>query len=97
MIGLSIPMALGKVKPNRIYGVRLRLTLNDPDMWYKVNSYVGKLLLLCGVVILAATLILYPILGSSIDGYSSAVLAVMLVCAVVSTIISFRYVRSIRK
>ena len=97
MIVLSIPMALGKVKPNRIYGVRLPLTLNDPDMWYKVNAYVGRVLLVCGVIILAATLILYPILGSSVDGYSIGVLIVMLACAVVSTIISFRYVKSIRK
>jgi len=97
LVGLSIPLAQGRVKPNRIYGVRLPLTLNNPDMWYKVNAYVGRVLLVCSVVMLAASVILYPIFGSSIDGYSIAVAMVMLACAVVSTVICFRYVASIRK
>lgn len=39
---LGIPMWLKKVKPNRYYGFRTKTTLNDPEIWYEVNSIIGK-------------------------------------------------------
>ena len=41
MIGLAIPLILGKVPPNSWYGFRIRLTLDDPEIWYPANRYGG--------------------------------------------------------
>jgi uncharacterized membrane protein len=51
-IGLGIPLALGKVKPNSFYGFRVAKTMDDEAVWYKVNSFTGKAFIWCGLVIL---------------------------------------------
>lgn len=38
----AIPMALGKVKPNRFYGFRTRKTLSSPAVWYPANRACGQ-------------------------------------------------------
>jgi uncharacterized membrane protein len=51
-IALGIPPALGKMKPNSLYGFRLAKTLNDEAVWYKVNEFTGKAFVASGVVII---------------------------------------------
>lgn len=51
---LCLPLAFGRVEPNRIYGVRTRATLRDPALWAAVNRYFGRL----GLVASAATALL---------------------------------------
>lgn len=41
LIAISIPLAIQKIKPNRLYGVRTRLTLNNKAIWYKINRIYG--------------------------------------------------------
>ncbi|WP_435637385.1 SdpI family protein [Carnimonas bestiolae] len=43
---ISTPLALGKIKPNRIYGYRTNFTLNNVEAWYSINKFYGKLFLL---------------------------------------------------
>lgn len=38
---IAIPLALQKVKPNRWYGVRTSLTLNNPKIWFQANRIYG--------------------------------------------------------
>ncbi|HFW0075393.1 TPA: SdpI family protein, partial [Salmonella enterica subsp. enterica serovar Saintpaul] len=38
---ISIPLALQKIKPNRWYGVRTKLTLNNSQAWYQANRVYG--------------------------------------------------------
>ncbi|HFG7809074.1 TPA: SdpI family protein [Salmonella enterica subsp. enterica serovar Java] len=38
---ISIPLALKKIKPNRWYGVRTKLTLNNSQAWYQANRVYG--------------------------------------------------------
>ena len=54
-IGLSIPLILGKVPPNKFYGCRTKKTLSDPKIWYEVNRASGKDFLTSGVLVLAAS------------------------------------------
>jgi len=57
LIGLSLPLILRWVRPNRWYGFRVRRTIEDPELWYAVNAYAAWWLLGAGVVtILVATL-----------------------------------------
>lgn len=48
---LGVPLAQGRVPPNRWYGVRLRSTLADEATWYAVNERAGRELAVLGVVI----------------------------------------------
>ena len=41
LIAVSLPMILGKVPPNRIYGFRDATTLVDPEAWYQANRIAG--------------------------------------------------------
>ena len=95
-MGLAVPMIQGKVKPNPYYRVRIPLTLNNPDLWYKANAYVGRVLFGSGAVTLIAAFVLYPVFSATVDGYSLGILVVILGCAVVSSVLSFRYIRSLR-
>jgi ABC-type Fe3+-siderophore transport system permease subunit len=38
---LSIPLALGLIPRNRLYGFRTRRTLADDALWYRVNRFAG--------------------------------------------------------
>lgn len=42
LIALALPMALNKVKPNRLYGLRTESTLADEKVWYKLNQKAGR-------------------------------------------------------
>ena len=41
VILISIPMVLGKVPPNGLYGFRTPKTLSSPDVWYPANRSAG--------------------------------------------------------
>jgi hypothetical protein len=47
--GLSIPLVLGKIGPNAIYGFRTERTLSDPSIWYAANALAGRLSIVCAL------------------------------------------------
>jgi hypothetical protein len=51
MMIVSLPMIDNKIKPNRYYGFRVKKTLENPEIWYKVNEYSGKRMFVVGMVI----------------------------------------------
>ncbi len=65
MLLLAVPMILQKVKPNPWYGFRTPKTLSDERIWYAANRYAGKVLLLAGLVTIAAAVALYSVAGRS--------------------------------
>ena len=51
LIGIAaIPLILGLVPRNRIYGVRTSKTLSDDRVWYGSNRFGGWAMILSGVV-----------------------------------------------
>ena len=46
---VGVPLMLGKVPPNRVYGFRTAKTLSDPAIWYPANKTAGRNLLIAGV------------------------------------------------
>ena len=52
-IALGIPLALGKVKPNSFCGFRVRKTLNDESVCYKINWFTGKAFIGSGITTVA--------------------------------------------
>ena len=39
---LAYPMYKRQVRPNRLYGLRTRATLADPEVWYEANMRSGR-------------------------------------------------------
>ena len=91
LILLSIPMIFRWIKPNGLYGFRVRRTLENPEIWYLVNSYSGKWLLAVGLVEVLASIGLYLIPGISLDTYALSVLAVFSLMFAITIIASVRY------
>ena len=95
LAALSVPLILGKIPPNGLYGFRVKKTMENPDIWYKVNTYSGKWLLATGLIIALAAAILSFVQGLSIDVYAYAVLAVWVVVFTVAIVASVRYMNSL--
>ena len=61
LIALGIPLWLRRVKPNHMYGFRIRATLENEDTWYEVNARCGRQLFLLGIISIAMGIIAAPI------------------------------------
>ena len=95
LMALSVPLILGKIPPNGLYGFRVKKTMENPDIWYPVNTYSGKWLLATGMIMALAAVGLYFVPGLSLDGYAYAVLVVWVVVFAVTLVTSIRYMNSL--
>lgn len=94
---LSIPLAFDRIPPNLFYGMRVRATLNNPELWYAVNRYAGRRMAVVGVVSTAAALIWRGIPGISTDGYALLFAAFSVGGLAGVTIQSFRYLSTLTR
>jgi hypothetical protein len=95
MIALATPLILGKVPPNTWYGFRIRLTLDDPGIWYPANRYGAWLLLIAGVGTIIVALLLPLIPGMTSEAYGLWVSAYMLLSILLCLVLSVRYARGL--
>jgi len=47
---VALPLVLGLVPPNRLYGFRTKKTLSDADVWYGANRFAGIAIMLASIV-----------------------------------------------
>jgi hypothetical protein len=92
---LSIPLILRRIPPNGLYGFRTQQTMENPELWYEVNVYSGKRLLVTGIGTVIASLVLYFWPGISVDAFALGVTGVVLGLLAWSLIQSFLYLRSL--
>jgi uncharacterized membrane protein len=97
VIGLSIPMIRGRVKPNGWYGFRIPLTLDNPDLWYPVNRYAGWCLLVYGVILMMASLLLPQLPNITFDGYALWMSGIALGGLVLVFLLGWRYARRLAR
>ena len=95
LAALSIPMIMGKIPPNGLYGFRVKETMDNPEIWYTVNVYSGKWLLAASLVQALAAVVAFYIPGITLDVYAYIVLAVWVVVFGVALTVSIRYLNSI--
>jgi uncharacterized membrane protein len=69
IIVLSIPMILGKVPRNSLYGFRTAYTLSSDEVWYRANKVSGIALLLAGMFWLAGGWLLPMWMGATVQAY----------------------------
>ena len=91
---ISIPLILRKIGPNPWYGFRVKKTLNDPAVWYPVNVYAGKRLLLVGIVSSLSAVLLYYVPGLDVTSYALAFAGIVLGGLLVAVIQSVFYLRT---
>ena len=96
LIGLSVlcivgglPLAMNLIPPNPISGVKFRKAQSDKRIWYLVNSYCGKGLMLTGIIslVVAVALCLTAMPPATYWAICSTVLVGGLVLWVVATLI----------
>jgi hypothetical protein len=92
---ISVPLIMGKIPPNGLYGFRVKKTMDNPDIWYPVNAYSGKWLLAAGLVLALVAVGLFFLPGISLDVYSYFMLAVWVVIFTVAMVASIRYMNSL--
>ncbi|MEW6335319.1 MAG: SdpI family protein [Thermodesulfobacteriota bacterium] len=83
---LSIPLYLGRVKRNRIYGIRIRRAFESEQNWYRINRYGAGALILWAVNLMAVgTLCLFVdarfVLNIAKVGIISIIIPIMLTIA----------------
>jgi hypothetical protein len=97
LCALSIPLIAGKIGPNGLYGFRVQATLQNATLWFKVNRYAGKRLLVTGILTVLATLGFYFLPGIGVDAYALACLAVFSLAFTIAIVQSILYLRSAQK
>ena len=93
LAGLSVPLILGKIPPNGLYGFRLRGTLENPEIWYRVNAYAGRRFLGVGLGTSAGAIILYYYTRPEIEAYALSCLGLFVALFLWGSITSFLYLR----
>jgi hypothetical protein len=94
-VGLSIPMIQRRVKPNRWYGFRVPKTLNNPDIWYEANAYMGRWLMAMGIITVVLSVLLSFVPGISLDTYALITTVVITGFAIVMVVAGFVYLRKL--
>ena len=88
---VSIPLILRKIGPNPWYGFRVKKTLEDPAIWYPVNAYAGKRLLVVGLITCLSAVLLFFVPDLDLNTYALACAGVSLGGLFVTLIQSFFY------
>jgi uncharacterized membrane protein len=94
LAALSVPLILRKISPNPLYGFRVKRTLEDPAVWYPVNAYAAKRLLVVGLVISVSAILLFFVPGVDLLIYALANAGIGLTGLLIAVIQSFLYLRS---
>lgn len=95
LILIALPLLARKIKPNPFYGFRIRKTLEDSELWYSVNQYFAKHLLITGFLQTIASILFYVIPDISIDAYALSCLGVFVILFAVAMIKSLKYIREL--
>ena len=96
LVGLAVPLVRGRVRPNRWYGFRVQETLEDPDVWYAVNSYSGRLLLGLGVIVAATAIGLALVPSVDVLLYMLGCTMVLVGGLLLGLVLSFRYLHTLK-
>jgi hypothetical protein len=97
LVGLAIPLIRGKIGPNPWYGFRVRRTLSDPAVWYAVNAYSAKRILVVGVVNIVSAVVLYSVPKIDVAVYASSCGAIAVAGLIVALIQSLGFLRSFNR
>lgn len=88
---IGIALALKKVKPNRVIGLRAALTYESVTKWYRANRILGRGLIVAGLVTIAGTAAIWLAKPEALSGSNKTLALVELVIVVVPAVIAYVY------
>ncbi len=95
LIGLALPLAFRRIPPNRLYGFRVKRTLENRDVWFAANAFAGVRLAWTGLATVVAAIVFYALPIQTVATYAVAVSAVVLFGVTVAVVQSFRYLKAL--
>lgn len=96
MIGLGLPLARRRVKPNRLYGTRTKDTLADARVWYEVNAVGGRDLVRLGLFSVAVAAVFLVVPEPWLGGAVMACSGVLVVGALAMAVRGVRMAKRLR-
>lgn len=95
LMAIAVPLAMQKIKPNRLYGVRTTLTLSNKMVWYQANRFWGMAMIASGL----AFFLLSALFGnwrSGANGQGGSI-ALFLIAVSLPAILTMRTLRDLKK
>jgi uncharacterized membrane protein len=93
LILLAIPLVLRKIRPNPLYGFRVKWTLDDPELWYSVNAYSAKWLVFVGLCAILGAVGFALIPGISLAVYAFSNLGIFTASFTFALLQSIRFLK----
>jgi len=91
---LAIPMALGKVPPNGLYGFRTPKTMSSSDIWYPANRVAGVFMIAAAILSIVVNSVLLAMSPDWPDSTLSGWMSVSLIAPLLLSLVgSFVYLR----
>lgn len=90
--GVSIPLILQKIPPNKVYGIRIDQAFESEPLWYEINRYGGWAMLVAAGILLLSSMALY-IWGKKLSNaiYTGIFVAILLICMLTASLITAGY------
>ena len=70
LVGLALPLAARRVRPNRWYGLRVPATFADAHVWYEANAVAGRDMVALGTLVTIVGIALPRVVRLSPDAYA---------------------------
>jgi hypothetical protein len=84
-----------RIEPNRWCGFHVPQTMDDPKLWYPVNTFYGKRQLVAALSSVVTAIGLYFIPGISETAYTLACVLVYVVILGIGLVQSWRYMKKL--
>jgi uncharacterized membrane protein len=97
LVLLAVPLARRRVRPNRWYGLRLRSTFADEQVWYDANAASGRDMVIFGVAFILVALLVPVLPGVTDTTYTGLLGAGSIVLTVRGIRVANRLVRGRRE
>jgi hypothetical protein len=94
---IALPLLEGRIKPNPVYGFRVRATLENPKVWYAVNKYFAQRLLLAAVVEIIAAIALFMLPNMDPSAYVLSALIVFVIAFTIGMMQTSSYLKSLAR
>jgi len=98
LVGLAIPLVKRRIPRNKWYGVRIQKALQSEELWYQINAYGGRQMIIWSVpIILTGIVCLFVPLDETLPELVHFALGpgVMLACLVVAVVRTLLYARKL--
>jgi len=93
LLAFAIPLALGLVPRNTVYGYRTRATMENDAIWFAANAYFGKKLIVGAVFGSAVAIVIYLVFPLPTDLIVPVSVSCLAIPSLIVAMATARFVR----